>query len=155
MRRTTIFFMMVVVSSLAGTSISQMTEKHQKKEEVVRKESSHEMTGEEHERMQWLHSSMAELNVEMNKIFHAIISSNFSGLVQMSGTVRSVAEGLEGTRPHKNIKNIEQYDEFVRRLKVSCQEFERAVAGQKPLEITESFEKVVSTCVGCHIQFRD
>jgi CRISPR/Cas system-associated endonuclease/helicase Cas3 len=149
-------------------SYSHMGEKHQEKEVPATKEHQegmkehqeemkehHGEMEEHHEKMEVLHSSMTKLGGHTDVIFHSIIQSDFSKLAESAQAIKEVAEGLEGTVPHKNLENIDKYNSFISALKKESLAFEGAVNDKEPMKIADNFGKVIGICVECHINFRD
>lgn len=144
----------IIVFFLSAIHVYSHTEKHADKHGEAGREQHDEMR-EGHETMKVLHSSMAELNVQANKVFHAIIHSQFSELGGSVDAIKKIADNLEGTRPHKNLKNLDKYRNLIKTLKIECLAFENAVVNQDPLKIPDKFGGVLGVCVECHVHFRD
>ncbi|MDH3258669.1 MAG: hypothetical protein OEM19_04300 [Deltaproteobacteria bacterium] len=153
-------------------SYSQEGEKHQEMKAPAAMEHQENTSGEmkehhgemkehhgkmekHHEKMKVLHNSMAALGGHTDRIFHSIIKSNFSELEESARALREVAAGLEGTVPHKNLENVDQYKSLVSTLKEKSLKLEGAVMEKEPMKIADNFGKVIGICVECHISFRD
>jgi len=105
--------------------------------------------------MKKLHRSMAELNSRTDKIFHSIIFSNFGDLEESVSAIRNVANGLRDTFPHRNLTKLDEFKNLANALSERSGRFEKAVQQRDPMAISKSFGEVLSTCVECHIEFRD
>jgi hypothetical protein len=102
-----------------------------------------------------LHTSMAELNQMVERIFHSIILSQFDELDESAAYIRKVAAGLKVTKPHRKLVRITEYRKLVEEFEAGCVEFERDVKEKKPAETASSFGNLIATCVECHVNFRD
>ncbi|NIS75285.1 MAG: hypothetical protein GTO08_08385 [Deltaproteobacteria bacterium] len=142
-------------------SHSNMGEKHEgaghseaKDHQEEMKEHHGEME-EHHGKMEVLHHSMEIFEDHTDRVLDLILSSHFADLEESARGMKKLADGLEGTKPHKNLKNIDKYNSLVSDLKKGIGEFEDAIKGKDPLEITDDFGKLINICVECHISFRD
>lgn len=154
MRKTFLFLSLVIL--LIGSAISYSHSGGEHKEKAVGDpKSQHEEIKEHHGKMGVLHNSMAILNGHIDIIFHSIILSDFSKLARSANVVKKVAEGLKGTRPHKNLENVDRYGALIAKLEKEAREFEETLSEQNPLEVSQKFGSVIGVCVECHISFRD
>ncbi len=151
-----VFVLLALISFLfcSVVSYSNMGEKHGEKEAPAAMEHEGEMK-EHHGKMGVLHHAMEEVEEHTEKIFHAIIHGKFTELGEPARAVAGVAGSLKGTKPHKNIENIDAYEVLIGSLVDESAKFERAVKEGDPSGITRSFGKVIEVCVACHANFRD
>jgi hypothetical protein len=161
MKKITLAVAILAAISFSVVALSNMGEKHHEKRAGEAKE-HHEEMKEHHGEMEEhhgeegiLHESMEILEGHADKILDSILHSHFTELEGSARAVSELAGGLEGTKPHKNLENMEKYNSLVIALKKGTLEFEGAVKGKDPREITDNFGKVIGICVECHINFRD
>lgn len=153
MKKLSIIITLFVLLIGSAISFSHMGKDQGEKESTESKQ--HSDMKKHEDKMKVLHHSMALLGGHTDKIFHSIIDSNFSHLSESAEAIKKVAEGLEGTKPHKHLQNIDRYNSLVMELLNESETFERVVDRQDPIKVAEHFGRVIAICVECHINFRD
>jgi len=111
-----------------------------------------EMCGSDYES---LHSTMSELNERVNDIVGAMVFSNIDRIKSSAEAMGKMAQKLEGTIPHYRLSRLREYKALVRDFGSRVEKLAQTVKSREVMEVSRAFGDVISTCVECHITFRD